>query len=123
MADRLDDIKSAHSDAEIRAAATPAGGFSRASFEKLGVPYPPPAGWRKRLIENWNLIHLPSARVSAGGAKRETPSNSAKWAAALEQAKRETARNVGRINAGVTFAGQAHRGREAAPSAGRRKKT
>ena len=123
MADRLDEIRSAHSDTEIRAAATPAGGFSRASFEKLGVPYPPPAGWRKRLIENWDLVHQPNARAGAGGAKQEAPNNSAKWYAALEHARRETARNVGRINAGETFAGQAHRGREVAPSADRKKKT
>ena len=35
--------------AEIDAVMTPAGGFSRASLAKLGLPYPPPRGWLKRL--------------------------------------------------------------------------
>ena len=36
-------------EAEIGAARTPAGGFSRESFAKLGVPYPPQKGWLKKL--------------------------------------------------------------------------
>lgn len=37
------------SAAEIEAAKSPAGGFSRATLAAWGVPWPPPKGWRKRL--------------------------------------------------------------------------
>lgn len=36
--------------AEINAARTPQGGFSRESFIRLGVPYPPPKGWIQKLL-------------------------------------------------------------------------
>ncbi len=31
---------------------TEKGGFTKASLEKLGVPWPPPKGWRKKLIRD-----------------------------------------------------------------------
>lgn len=34
---------------EIEAAKTPAGGWTRATLEKWGVSWPPPAGWKKDL--------------------------------------------------------------------------
>ena len=37
-------------EAEIEAARSPRGGFSRAGLEQLGVPWPPPAGWRQALL-------------------------------------------------------------------------
>jgi hypothetical protein len=37
------------SPAEIEAAKTKAGGWTRATLAKWGVPWPPPAGWRERL--------------------------------------------------------------------------
>ena len=38
-------------DAEIEAAKSPRGGFTRATLAKWGVPWPPVKGWRKALIE------------------------------------------------------------------------
>ena len=35
---------------EIDAAATPAGGWTRATLAGWGVPWPPPKGWRKKLL-------------------------------------------------------------------------
>jgi hypothetical protein len=37
--------------AEIDAARTPDGGWTRDQLAEWGVPWPPPKGWRKRLIE------------------------------------------------------------------------
>ena len=37
------------SEAEIEAGISEAGGFSRATLAKWGVPWPPPKGWRKAL--------------------------------------------------------------------------
>jgi hypothetical protein len=36
--------------AEIDAARTPAGAWSRATLASWGVPWPPPKGWRARLL-------------------------------------------------------------------------
>jgi hypothetical protein len=36
-------------DAEIEAARTPAGGWTREQLAAWGVPWPPPKGWRKNL--------------------------------------------------------------------------
>jgi len=36
---------------EIEAARTPAGGWTRAQLAQWGVPWPPPKGWKQRLIE------------------------------------------------------------------------
>lgn len=37
-------------EAEIEAARTPKGGWTKAQLEVWGVPWPPPPGWKKRLI-------------------------------------------------------------------------
>lgn len=36
---------------EIEAARTPAGGWARETLAEWGVPWPPPKGWKKRLLE------------------------------------------------------------------------
>jgi hypothetical protein len=36
--------------ADVDAAKTPAGGWTRAQLAEWGVEWPPPKGWRKRLI-------------------------------------------------------------------------
>lgn len=36
---------------EIEAARTPAGGYTQAQLAEWGVPWPPPKGWRQRLID------------------------------------------------------------------------
>jgi hypothetical protein len=36
--------------AEIEAAKTPRGGWTRAQLAEWGVPWPPPRGWRQRLL-------------------------------------------------------------------------
>lgn len=41
------------SPAEIEAAKTPRGGFSKESFKRLGLPYPPSRGWRRELERRW----------------------------------------------------------------------
>lgn len=43
---------------EIDAARTPAGGWTRAQLATWGVPWPPPRGWRTRLIHGADLIPL-----------------------------------------------------------------
>lgn len=35
---------------ELENIRTPAGGFTRQTLASLGVPWPPPKGWRKRLL-------------------------------------------------------------------------
>lgn len=35
---------------EIEAAATEHGGYTRAQLQEWGIPWPPPRGWRKRLL-------------------------------------------------------------------------
>ncbi len=37
-------------DAEIEAAKSPRGGFTRKTLAAWGVPWPPPKGWRRALI-------------------------------------------------------------------------
>lgn len=38
---------------EVEAAKTPRGFWKRATLARWGVPWPPPAGWRKRLEAEW----------------------------------------------------------------------
>lgn len=49
----LDQITMAVSDAEIIAAMTPKGGWKAAQLKKWGVAWPPPTGWRKKLVDNY----------------------------------------------------------------------
>lgn len=42
---------------EIDAARTAAGGWTRETLAGWGVPWPPPKGWRARLIERWEGAH------------------------------------------------------------------
>jgi hypothetical protein len=37
-------------EAEIEAAKTPRGGWTRAQLAAWGIPWPPPKGWRQALI-------------------------------------------------------------------------
>lgn len=39
-------------EAEIEAARTPAGGWTRETLAAGGVPWPPPKGWRKQLASD-----------------------------------------------------------------------
>ena len=50
MAERIESLKS------------PAGGWTRASLAQLGVPWPPPKGWRRALIEGRPVGSLPPSR-------------------------------------------------------------
>lgn len=45
----------------IEALKSSRGGWSRAALASLGVPWPPPKGWRKALIEGRPLDALPSS--------------------------------------------------------------
>ncbi len=42
-------------EAEIEAGKTARGGYSRATLESWGVPYPPPKGWKKALMRGEDL--------------------------------------------------------------------
>lgn len=46
-------VLDAVSEAEIMAARTPAGGWTRAQLAQWGVPWPPPTGWKQSLITNF----------------------------------------------------------------------
>jgi hypothetical protein len=46
-------ITAAVSNDEIEAAKTPKGGWKAATLAGWGVSWPPPTGWRKRLVENY----------------------------------------------------------------------
>ena len=41
------------SPAQVTAARTPNGGWTRAVLASWGVPWPPPRGWRKELTDAW----------------------------------------------------------------------
>jgi hypothetical protein len=58
---------------QVEAAQTAKGGFSRNSLSKLGVPWPPPKGWRKAITKpelprwanpNVTRVHEAAAIVS-----------------------------------------------------------
>jgi hypothetical protein len=66
--------------AEVEAAMTPKGGFSRASLAKLGVPWPPPSGWRKAITIHSEAVQLTSSYEPS----RRTPSE---WAGLLPCAR------------------------------------
>lgn len=46
-------ITAAVSNDEIEAGRSPKGGWKAAQLAKWGVPWPPPNGWRKQLIANY----------------------------------------------------------------------
>jgi hypothetical protein len=45
-------------EVEVEAAMTPKGGFNRESFARLGVPYPPPKGWREAITKKEYAIKV-----------------------------------------------------------------
>ena len=45
-----EDQRRIYTEEEIEAGRTAKGGFSREQLEKWGVPWPPPKGWKKRLM-------------------------------------------------------------------------
>lgn len=54
---------SAPTAAEIEAARTPAGGWTREQLAAWGVPWPPPKGWRKALAAGVELPPFPPCAV------------------------------------------------------------
>jgi hypothetical protein len=40
---------------DIEAARTEASGWTRPQLAEWGVPWPPPKGWKTRLIEQWKI--------------------------------------------------------------------
>ena len=42
---------------KIESLKTPAGGWTKASLASLGVPWPPPSGWKAKLLDNAECIH------------------------------------------------------------------
>lgn len=59
---------------EIEAARSPAGGWSKATLAGWGVPWPPPKGWRHRLVHgNGSRVAAKSAPVLFGHTGPENP--------------------------------------------------
>ncbi|SER00017.1 hypothetical protein SAMN05216481_12536 [Streptomyces radiopugnans] len=56
---------------EVEAARTPAGGWTRDQLAAWGVPWPPPAGWKQRLADQWHAArqspHRDAAPSASGG--------------------------------------------------------
>ena len=48
---------------QVEAAMTAHGGFSRQSLAKLGVPFPPPKGWRKAITQQAPTAWLRQDRI------------------------------------------------------------
>lgn len=44
--------------AEIEAAKTPAGGWTRAQLAEWDIPWPPPKGWKARLLAERELLDI-----------------------------------------------------------------
>lgn len=49
----LEKITAAVSDEEIEAAMTPKGGWKAVTLAGWGISWPPPTGWRRRLVDNY----------------------------------------------------------------------
>ncbi len=62
-------------DAQIEAAKSPKGGFTRATLAAWGVPWPPVKGWRKALIEGRPIPKRRRQRSRANGRKTSEPSD------------------------------------------------
>lgn len=61
---------------DIEAAASPRGGFTRRQLAAWGVPWPPPKGWKKRLIRDGSPTPiLDSRRASVPGARKASSQN------------------------------------------------
>ncbi|MFU0503608.1 hypothetical protein [Pseudaminobacter sp. NGMCC 1.201702] len=52
----VDKIKGAASEAEIISAMTPKGGWKAATLAGWGIGWPPPQGWRRKLVENFEAM-------------------------------------------------------------------
>jgi len=69
-------------EAEVEAAKTAKGGFSEVSLRKLGVPWPPPKGWRAAITRRPQaaFVQRPTANVQRIGddPRKRTP---AQWIA------------------------------------------
>ncbi len=64
-------------DAEIEAAKSPRGGFTRKTLAAWGVPWPPPKGWRRALIEGRPIPKQRRRQSRSNGRKRpKMPVNS-----------------------------------------------
>jgi hypothetical protein len=49
----VEKIKGAASEAEIIAAMTPKGGWKAVTLASWGIAWPPPQGWRRKLVDNF----------------------------------------------------------------------
>ncbi len=56
---------------EVEAAMTAKGGFSRESLAKLGVPWPPPSGWRRAITKQ--TYTRETIAVGLGNPSKRTP--------------------------------------------------
>lgn len=61
-------MKTNPTNEEIEAEMTPAGGFTRETLARWGVPWPPPKGWKRKL-----LSEAPCDKGAHGDAVGLTP--------------------------------------------------
>jgi hypothetical protein len=77
---------------EIEAGRSPAGGWTRAQLAQWGVPWPPPKGWKVRLLQGRPVVKRPA---SSG--------RNAISAAEVRQAYAQWVRNKRLVGSGETF--------------------
>jgi len=58
--------KTAITEQEILSQRTPSGGWTRRQLAAWGVPWPPPSGWKKEIIEN-GVPYSEVIEISGGG--------------------------------------------------------
>ena len=63
------------SDAQIEAAKSPRGGFTRSTLAAWGVPWPPPKGWRRALIAGRPIPEHRRRRSRSNGRRSSEPSD------------------------------------------------
>lgn len=63
---------------EIEAARSPSGGWSAATLASWGVPWPPPKGWRQRLLKKEDGPPRPLP-VGASGSENVIPETAEYW--------------------------------------------
>jgi hypothetical protein len=63
-------MTAAPSPEQVEAARTPAGGWTRAQLAEWGVSWPPPKGWRRRLLAEYEAQ---AASPHSTSENRNTP--------------------------------------------------
>lgn len=66
---------------EILAARTAQGGWTKAQLAEWGVPWPPPRGWKERLVEESRLqgFRLERPEITMGSSEVNTRPEGSDW--------------------------------------------